>query len=114
MNGEGEGGDKASEYQRVVLSGLLEDCSRVEDWVMTENAPSWDEFFRVKGVDYKGDEVLTAQTMQWENVRSALPSEVGSVALETVVELGCKHYVLNFEEYLLEEEDQRVVKPLEY
>eukprot|EP00438_Fugacium_kawagutii_P025094 Skav213443 [mRNA] locus=scaffold837:212799:217106:- [translate_table: standard] len=37
---------------------------------------------------------------------------VGSVPLAEVVELGCKHYVPNFEDYLLEPEDQQqVVKP---
>ena len=68
-------------------------------------------FFRVKGIDYRGEEVLTAQTMRWENVAPALPPEVGSVPLEEVVELGCRHYVENFSEYLLEPEDQLWVKP---
>eukprot|EP00435_Cladocopium_sp_Y103_P040826 s373_g11.t1 len=78
---------------------------------MVESAPSWSEFFRVRGVDYKGEEILTAQSMRWENVRSALPAEVGGVPLEDVVEKGCLHYVLNFEEYLLEVDDQVSVKP---
>jgi hypothetical protein len=74
-------------------------------------APTWTDFFRVKGIDYRGEEVLTAQTMRWENVAPALPPEVGSVALEEVVELGWRHYVVNFSEYLLEPEDQLWVKP---
>eukprot|EP00435_Cladocopium_sp_Y103_P070552 s200_g35.t1 len=110
MNGEGEGGQMASEYQVKALTGLLEDCVNVESWE-AEGAPSWEEFFRVKGVDYKGDEVLTAQMMQWENVRSALPAEVGGVRLEQVVEHGSLHYVKHFEEYLLDEEDQEYVRP---
>eukprot|EP00438_Fugacium_kawagutii_P031946 Skav201887 [mRNA] locus=scaffold550:561929:565006:+ [translate_table: standard] len=88
----------------------MEDCERVEEW-RCEQLPTWDSFLRTRGVDYKGDEVLTAQAMQWENVAPALPDEVGSVALESVVELGSKHYVLNFEDYLLDPEDQVVVKP---
>lgn len=111
LNGEGDGGAVASEFQKELLGGLLEDCQRVEGWRMAERAPSWSEFFKVKGVDYKGDEVLTAQTMQWENVQSALPTEVGGVPLEEVVEKGCKHYVLHFEDYLLADEDQTVVRP---
>ena len=111
LNGEGDGGEVASEYQIALLGGLLEDCLRVSEWRMQGKAPSWDEFFKVKGVDYKGDEVLTAQTMQWENVKSALPDEIGGVPLEGVVEKGCRHYVLNFEDYLLAEEDQVVVRP---
>ena len=34
---------------------------------------------------------------------------MGRVVLEDVVELGCRHYVLNFEEYLLPKEDQVLV-----
>ena len=78
---------------------------------MEGKPPSWKEFFKVKGVDYKGEEVLTAQEMRWENVAPALPNEVGTVPLEDVVELGSKHYVLNFEDYLLEPEDQVAVRP---
>eukprot|EP00435_Cladocopium_sp_Y103_P010521 s2009_g2.t1 len=109
----GDGGDceRASEYQTVILAGLMEDCARVEGWCINGTAPSWGEFFKVKGVDYKGDEVLTAQPMRWENVRSALPAEVGGVPLEEVVEKGCHHYVMNFEDYLLDAEDQVPVKP---
>eukprot|EP00435_Cladocopium_sp_Y103_P037033 s3214_g9.t1 len=112
LNGEGmDGPERASEYQTKVLSGLLEDCTRVESWVSGDPSLSWSDFFKVKGIDYKGEEVLTAQQMRWENVAPALPKEVGSVPLEDVLGLGCRHYVLNFEEYLLEVEDQEVVKP---
>ena len=74
LNGEGiEGPEVASEYQRTVLDGLMSDCERAANWRMEGKAPSWVEFFKVKGVDYKGEEVLTAQEMRWENVASALP-----------------------------------------
>eukprot|EP00435_Cladocopium_sp_Y103_P053819 s178_g17.t1 len=112
LNGEGlEGPGEASEYQVKVLSGLLEDCNRVSGWVSKDPDLSWKAFFRVKGVDYKGEEVLTAQHMRWENVAPALPLEVGSVPLEQVLDYGCKHYVLNFEDYLLDPSDQVAVKP---
>ena len=112
LNGEGiQGPETASEYQALVLDGLCEDCRGVSSWKLADGELSWKSFFRVKGVDYKGDEVLTAQYMSWENVAPALPPEVGSVALEEVLDLGCRHYVLNFEEYLLDPEDQVQVKP---
>ena len=112
LNGEGvEGPEVASEYQQTVLRGLLLDSERAAAWKMEGKVPSWTEFFRVKGVDYKGEEVLTAQEMRWENVAPALPREVGTVPLESVVELGCKHYVLHFEDYLLDPEDQVAVRP---
>ena len=112
MNGEGDGDIlKVSDLQRKVLEGLVGDCARVCEWRFQDEPPSWAEFFQVRGVDYKGDEILTAQSMQWENVSPALPDEVGSVRLEEVVELGCKYYVENFEEFLLEPEDQVYVRP---
>ena len=112
LNGEGlRGSGKASELQCGVLGGLLEDCERVLNWSSKEALPSWKEFLRVRGVDYKGDEVLTAQTMRWENVAPALPEEVGTVSLEEVVEFGSLHYVQNFQEYLLDVQDRKAVKP---
>eukprot|EP00435_Cladocopium_sp_Y103_P017447 s824_g4.t1 len=112
LNGEGtEGTAKPSEFQKSVMRGLMEDCERVASWRCEDHIPSWSEFFKVKGVDYRGEEVLTAQSMSWRNVSPALPQEVGSVPLEDVVELGCRHYVLNFEDYLLEPEDQEYCKP---
>eukprot|EP00435_Cladocopium_sp_Y103_P070511 s108_g35.t1 len=112
LNGEGtEAGKVISEYQKSVLRGLMEDCERIASWKSEDKMPDWSEFFRVKGVDYKGEEVLTAQSMSWKNVSPALPPEVGSVPLEDVVELGCRHYVLNFEDYLLDPEDQEWCKP---
>ena len=112
LNGEGtEGPDKASDFHVTILNGLVEDCERVCAWDICESPPSWEDFFRVKGVDYKGEEVLTAQTMRWANVEPALPAQVGGVPLTQVVEKGCLHYVTHFEEYLLEPEDQVYVKP---
>lgn len=49
--------------------------------------------------------------MRWENVAPALPEEVGGVKLEEVVEHGSRHYVENFEQYLLPPEDQIYTKP---
>eukprot|EP00438_Fugacium_kawagutii_P008896 Skav215704 [mRNA] locus=scaffold2573:57842:63963:+ [translate_table: standard] len=111
LNGEGtEGPEKASEFQVSVLAGLVFDCARVSSWVSEEEAPTWERFFKVRGIDYKGDEILTAQSMRWENVRSALPQEVGTVPLVDVVELGCLRYVKQFEDYLLDPADQVAVK----
>eukprot|EP00438_Fugacium_kawagutii_P014361 Skav231767 [mRNA] locus=scaffold739:108680:112408:- [translate_table: standard] len=112
LNGEGtEGPSKASEFQKSLLLGLFQDCERISHWTSTEEVPTWEKFFRVRGIDYKGEEVLTAQVMQWENVRSALPAEVATVPLDQVVELGCLHYVNHFEDFLLDPQDQVAVKP---
>eukprot|EP00438_Fugacium_kawagutii_P025239 Skav236128 [mRNA] locus=scaffold900:368879:380005:- [translate_table: standard] len=100
-----------NKLQRRVLQELWDNVERVLNWEERSPEVTWNSFFRVKGVDYKGDEVCTAQRIQWENVCAALPSEVGSVDLADVVELGSLQYTLNFEDYLLHEEDQVPVRP---
>ena len=71
----------------------------------------WEEFFRVKNVDYKGDEVLVAKTTCWENVSHSFPSEIGRVNLNDVVSQGLVDYVNSFDDFLLPEEDRFYVKP---
>ena len=89
LNGEGfDGAAKVSLLQKQVLEGLLEDCCRVVNWKGDGPAPSWAEFFKVKGVNYKGKEVLTAQVQVMSGkMRSRhYPIEVGTVPLEEVVD----------------------------
>ena len=104
-------GGEVSQFQREILSRIADDCMRVLEWKLNQEPAEWKSFFKVKSIDYKGEEVQTAQPIQWENIRPALPKEVGTVPLESVVELGCRHYVLNFADYLLPEEVQRRVTP---
>ena len=112
LNGEGLYCDeKASALQVKILFHLLENCRRVLEWVQHEKPASWESFFRVKTIDYRGEEIQTAQSVQWENIAPALPDEVGSVDLAEVVEQGSRHYVLNFSEYLIPEEDQVYTRP---
>lgn len=72
---------------------------------------NWKDVLRVKTIDYKGDEVRAAQTTTWSNLKSALPEEVARVPLESVVKKGSLHYVYNFEEYLLPEEERVYTRP---
>lgn len=113
LNGEGcfDESPHVSPFQQRILGELLEQCERVCSWPERANELGWEEFFRFKGVDYRGDEILSAQWIQWENVAPALPPEIGAVDLEAVVELGSRVYVQNFEQYLLDPEDQVYVRP---
>lgn len=112
LNGEGVFHDGSpTPFQVRVLNGLKLDCERICAWKEPLPTVSWEDFFRTRGVDYKGDEILTAQSMQWENIAPALPAEVGEVPINDVVELGSLHYVTHFEEYLLPVEEQQYTKP---
>ena len=111
LNGEGmTGSTTVTPCQRRCLDFLVGECKRVALWPKGDGNCSWDSFFKIKAIDYKGEEVLTAQPIQWENAAPALPVEVGSVDLASVCELGCKHYVNNFREYLVPVDDQVRVK----
>jgi hypothetical protein len=71
---------------------------------------NWDDYFKVKGVDYKGDEVKVGRWFDWSNIAPALPAEVGRVSLEEVCSLGCKHYVLNFDDFLKPPDEWHAVR----
>ena len=112
LNGEGmDSGSPVSDFKSKVLCGLVVDCERIAGWSERSAPVSWDEFFRVKGIDYRGEEVLTAQSIRWENVAPALPKEVGGVPLEQVVELGSLEYVKHFSKFLLDPADQVYTRP---
>eukprot|EP00438_Fugacium_kawagutii_P005803 Skav220017 [mRNA] locus=scaffold3413:1698:3092:- [translate_table: standard] len=100
-----------TKYQSCILKELVSCCKRVTDWTEVGVNITWDEFFHVKGVDYKGDEVMCAKAISWENVSPALPLEVGGVPLSEVVQLGSRYYVENFTDFLLDPRDQVYVKP---
>eukprot|EP00438_Fugacium_kawagutii_P014128 Skav213974 [mRNA] locus=scaffold2200:265560:270087:+ [translate_table: standard] len=112
LNGKGVfGTGQVNATQLKILNELRDDCNRVHSWDQRVPLVQWGEFFQVRGVDYKGEEILTARSMQWENVEPALPEEVGAIPLEKVCELGCRHFVENFTDYLVQDESLPPVKP---
>ena len=92
-----------------ILRLLSEEVGRFLDKLPPLENLSWKEFLKVRSIDYKGEEVKTAQQTSWDNIAPALPDEVGTVDLEQVVESGCLHYVQHFEEFLLPKEAQAQV-----
>ena len=101
----------SSKAQKRVLE-VLQDHARIVRTMREKIEPvSWGELFSVKGIDYKGDEVLVAKTTEWGNIRPALPKEVAQVCLDDVCSGGVLHYVQHFEDFILPEEDLVVSKP---
>ena len=90
---------------------LGEEVARFLEKIPPFGELSWKEFLKVRSIDYKGEEVKTAQQTSWANIAPALPQEVGTVELEQVVDSGCLHYVRHFEEYLLPKEAQVYTRP---
>ena len=111
LNGEGlDHSGKVSDLQRKVLDFLGKQAEFKSAEVLDQDPATWSDFFRVRTVDYQGEEVKTAQAVEWANIAPALPKEVGSVKLRDVVGMGCRHYVDNFPDYLVPEEDQQHTK----
>ena len=112
LNGEGLfAEERVSPFQKKVLGFLMENCRRVSNWTIEQAPADWASFFSTKSVDYRGEEILMAQPIEWENISPALPDEVGAVELSQVVELGSKHYVERFTDYLVPADDQVYTKP---
>ena len=80
-------------------------------WKEKVDDVSWADLMSTRSVDYKGEEVRVSLQFRWENIKDALPDEVGRIALEEVCELGTRDFVVNFEEYLLPPEAQVYTKP---
>eukprot|EP00438_Fugacium_kawagutii_P028520 Skav226749 [mRNA] locus=scaffold3942:27571:31074:- [translate_table: standard] len=60
----------------------------------------WTEMFKVRTVDYKGEEVKTARRFAWGNISPALPREIGVVPLTEVCEHGCKYFVDHVDDFV--------------
>ena len=90
---------------------LLQQARIACAWSEKVKELDWEDFFNIKGVDYKGDEVLVARSTGWENLRHALPDEIGRVNLVDVVSHGLVDYVKGFEDFLVPEEDRIHVRP---
>ena len=95
-----EGTSAVPEMQARIVRGLAEEVTRLKDVKEVTEAFDWGDFFRTRTVDCKGDEVKTAMTFGWENIRPALPKEIGVARLVDICEQGCKHYVEHFPSFL--------------
>ena len=81
-----------TKMQARVLRGLLEDVARLKEVRETTAGFEWEEFFRTRTIDYKGDEVKTALRFNWSNIKPALPREIGVAQLTEICEQGCRHH----------------------
>ncbi|CAL1171295.1 unnamed protein product, partial [Cladocopium goreaui] len=94
-----------SEGQCACLDSILKDVKRIAGIHQAVEDVDWSNFFNVRAIDYKGDEVKVAKWFRWENIGAALPAEVGVVPPEEICSLGCRDYVLNFDNYLKPQEE---------
>ena len=92
-------------YQRQCLEGIFVEVRRLCRLNTRVEVVNWSDFFKIRSVDYKGDEVKVARWFSWENISPALPREIGRVPLEALCSHGAKHYVTHFDQYLKPREE---------
>ena len=103
---------KPSSGQRKALGFIKEDVDRFCKLRLPLEGVDWSQFFSVRGVDYKGDEVRVAKRIGWSNIAPALPKEIGVAPLEQVCTLGCREYVCSFDSFLKPREQWgRITQP---
>ena len=95
---------------REAKRSVREQLQRFDVWDVSLEDSSFEKFFLAKGISYTGDEIKLAQKLNWEAVCGSFPGEVGHLELSQFCTLGTRDFVLNFENYLLPEEDQVAVK----
>ena len=75
---------------------------RFDMWGEDVPSFSFEEFFMTKTIDYRGEQVKLGQALSWEAVKNSLPESVGCLKLSDFCTLGTKHYIENFEAYLMD------------
>eukprot|EP00435_Cladocopium_sp_Y103_P073592 s436_g44.t1 len=97
--------------QKRVVSTVLGFLDRL--WCWSEVVPklAFEDLFRVKGVDYRGEEVKLARSFNWECIAAAFPPEVATLNIEDFCTGGCLTYVGDFENFLLPQDQQAVGRP---
>ena len=94
--------------QKRLVTSLVKFLDRMWDWPERVPASTFDDLFKIKGVDYRGEEVKLAQAFTWSSISAAFPKEVGSLELQDFCTGGCRIYVQEFEKFLLPPEMQTV------
>ena len=89
------------------LAAAVEVC---ESWSEVFQDVNFSDFLRIKGIDYKGDEVKLAVNLSWECLAPALP-DVGKLKLAELCTLGTRFYVDHFEDFLVPSNEMSLGKP---
>ena len=89
------------------LSAILEGSE-----ILDQPIPDLDfgEYMKTRKIDYHGEEVKTARKMTWRSISPSLPKEVGQLKLRDFCTDGVLHFVDNFTDFLIPEEEQTIMK----
>ena len=102
---------RSSHAGRMAVKQLAAAVEVCESWSEVFQDVNFSDFLRVKGIDYKGDEVKLAVNLSWECLAPALPDEVGKLKLAELCTLGTRFYVDHFEDFLVPSHEMSLGKP---
>ena len=97
-----------TELQKQVVQTVLVFLDRMWCWAERVPSTSFDDLFRVKGVDYRGEEVKLARSFNWKSISAAFPPEVATLDIADFCTGGCRMYLSEFEKFMLPEDQQRL------
>ena len=100
-----------TDFQRLAVKNLSVLLHRHDMFRVDESEICFEDFFKRKSIDYLGEEVKVAMTMNWQVICDSFPQEVGCLELERFCRLGTLEYVTKFEEFLLPSRDWKYTKP---
>lgn len=86
--------------QKDCILRVVEDVKRFESMGVEISPFDWKSFFQTRTVDYQGDEVRIARSFCWQNIKLALPDEIGRVPLGNICAKGTKHFVEHIDDYI--------------
>ena len=95
--------------QRLAKSVRVQ-LERLRMWEEPVAALNFEHFFMAKTIDYRGEQVKLGQSVNWVAVENSLPEGIGRLKLEEFCTLGTKHYVENFEAYIMDTNDMKAIK----
>ena len=101
----------ANKVQQTCLKGIFQEVRRFCALEHPVEELQWKDFFSIRSIDYKGEEVKVARKFCWKNICPALPKEIGRVPLADLCTHGSKHYVMNFDHYLRPRTEWKLPKP---
>ena len=92
--------------QKRVASFIVKSLELFWSWEEKIPASTFKDLFRVKGVDYRGEEIKLARYFNWPCMAAAFPEEVGSLPIEEFCSGGCLSYIHDFKQFLIPEDQK--------
>ena len=97
-----------SALRKELMVGLLKFLDRMMKWETLVPQMQFEDLFRVKSIDNWGEEVKLAVSFSWDQIEGAVPDGVATLDIEKFCLGGCRHYVEDFNRFLVPPDQQQL------